>query len=66
MTDQIKDFFSTAFAVVSLIVFGCGLYKIPKIGLDKSGAYFIIGFVFFIISMVIEFSRAQNYDGDDF
>lgn len=66
MTDQIKNFFSTAFAVIAIIAMGFGLYKIPKLGLDKCAVYFGIGAAFAIVAIFIEITRAQNYDGDDF
>ena len=66
MTDQIKNFFSTAFAVVAVIAMGMGLYKIPEMGLDNCTGYFGIGAAFLILAILIEITRAQNYDGDDF
>lgn len=66
MTDQIKNFFSTAFSVVAVIAMGFGLYYLEDYGWDTSKYYFIGGGVLSLISIGIEFSRAQNYDGDDF
>ena len=66
MTDQIKNFFSTSFSIVAVLFMGYGLYKIPQVGLSMTKYYFITGAVFSIIAIAIEFTRAQNHDGDDF
>lgn len=66
MSDEIKNFFSTSFSIVAVLFMGYGLYKIPQVGLNMTKYYFITGGVFCIISMIIEFTRAQTYDGDDF
>ena len=64
MTDQIKNFFSTAFAVVGLGLLIFGLYKLPYIGWDKAKFYFCFGAGAALIAKFIDFTR--NYDGDDF
>lgn len=66
MTDQIKNFFSTAFSIVAVIAMAIGLYKISQVGLDKCTGYFGVGATFAIVAILIEITRAQNYDGDDF
>lgn len=66
MTDQIKNFFSTAFSILAIISMGVGLYYLKDYGWDISKFYFMGGGTLSLISIGIEMTRAQNYDGDDF
>lgn len=66
MTDQIKNFFYTAFAVVAVIAMGFGLYYLEDYGWDTSKYYFIAGGMLSLISLFIDWSRPQNCDSNDF
>ena len=66
MTDQIKNFFSTAFSILAIISMGFGLWYLRDYGWDISKYYFGAGGALSLISILIEITRAQNYDGDDF
>ena len=65
MTDQIKNFFSTSFSILAIISMGFGLWYLSDYGWDTSKYYFGAGGALSLISIVIEYTRAQNY-GDDF
>ncbi len=64
MTDDMKNFFSIAFAVVAVIAMGFGLWYLSDYGWDVSKYYFIAGAGLALISKFIDFTT--NTDGDDF
>ncbi len=66
MSDKIKHFFSVSFGLLSLASMGLGLCSLEEKGWDSSKIYFALGSLFVLIGYGIEYTRAQNYDGDDF
>jgi Kef-type K+ transport system membrane component KefB len=66
MNDQIKNFFSIAFLVLSIVSMSFGLWYLKDYGWDTSKYYFIAGGIMSLTSIGIEFTRAQNCDSDDF
>ena len=60
MSDQIKSFFSTSFAVLGVVALCVGLYWLKDKGWDVSKYYFFLGGGFSIIAQFIEFTRATD------
>lgn len=66
MSDNIKNIFSVSFSVLGILSLMAGLYYLKDYGWDTSQYYFYAGGVFAVISQVIEFTRAENCDNNDF
>lgn len=58
MSDQIKSFLSTSFAVLGVVALCIGLYWLKDKGWDVSKYYFFLGGGFSIIAQIIDFTRA--------
>jgi uncharacterized membrane protein len=65
MVERIKNFFVIAFSVLAIVSMLFGLYYLEDKGWDVSKYYFITGAVMSLISIGVEFTRAQNCDEDD-
>jgi hypothetical protein len=66
MMEKIKNFFAIAFSLLAIFSMLFGLYYLEDKGWNVSRYYFITGGVMSLISIGIEFTRAQNCDEDDF
>lgn len=62
MSDEIKSFFSTSFAVLGVVALCVGLYWLKDKGWDVSKYYFFLGGGLSIIAQIIEFTRAGEDD----